>query len=168
MFLVKTFRTILRLPLKRRMCFWHKIGNACRNMKTPVSVRRKLVVQFHNIFYNFSDTIKVFVGFSRKSHHKIELYAVPTKFNRFCNRPVNIIFRNIFIDYIAQPLCSCLRCKSKPRFPALLKFFHHCKRKIIKPQRRQGNRKIFFFADIHQLNHQRLKFRIITSRKRQQ
>ena len=151
LFSLKRFHTVLGFPLKRRKRLGNErsTGNIDLNAGTFLSIGI-LIKSMNNIHSEISNAFYVFHSFSRKTHHKVQLYGSPAVIKSLCAGVENFFFGNIFIYNISKPLRSCLRSKSESAFSDHIKFFNKFIGKIINSQTRKRKINIIFSCPINE------------------
>ena len=115
-----------------------------------------------------SDAQHVLVRLCRQAEHKVELDVVPAAGKGRGAGGENLLFGDVFIDDVPQPLGTGLRCKGQAAFADLLQLLHQLIGEVVGPQR--GQRHIDFprRTEIQQSAGQRLELPVVRGGQRRQ
>ena len=83
-----------------------------------------IVHQELNMMNHLTVAQNIFIGFCGKTQHEVEFDIAPAAFKSLCTGVQNFIFRQVFVDYIAQTLGSGFWCEGQTALADSLQFFH--------------------------------------------
>ena len=135
----------LRFPLEGGVRFGHKGRNRSRNLQAAHARTRRvahLAAQIHN-------GREVFICFRGQADHKVEFDLLPAVFEQFLGVQDNFVFRNAFIDNIAQALAARLRRQSHAGAAQGRKAGHDVVINGAHAQGRQGDRNLLGIATLN-------------------
>ena len=136
--LLKHFKCILRLPLKRSKRFRNKAWNAyCNRGRTAFIMIWICEICLDHRLGGIRYSLDILKCFCRKSGHKIELYYVSTCVKCHVHGSENILLGHILIYNVTEPLCTCFRCKCQRWWTYGTYLIHKLFREAVNTQRRK-------------------------------
>ena len=134
----EVLRSVLSLPLERRVSLRHKVGNTDCNPESASLSAADLIIDVHYLSGDFSDSVQILQGLSRKSYHEVKLYVLPSELNRLTDSAVYIIFRNVLVNNVSQPLRTGFRRECEPGLAVTLY--------LVENLEREGSERATFWA----------------------
>ena len=108
---------VLRFKLKRSKRLWNKAGAGDGNAhRSSLWAGGQAVIQIDHLLRKVCNSLNVFHCFGGQTHHKVELDRGVAALKRSAAGGHQFLFGDVFIDNIAQTLCSRLRSKGQSAF----------------------------------------------------
>ena len=128
----------LLLPLEGCVGLGHEIGRGHMDTKTTLAIGGILIPQIHDLTHQLGNAQNILVRFRRQTQHKVKLHIVPAAGESVGAGAKDLLFRQVLVDHIPQPLGTCLRCEGQAAFADGLELLHQFPGEIVRPERRHG------------------------------
>ena len=150
------FHRVLRFPLEGREGLRDKAGRAdCNANALSLWPVFRIVIHIDHLLPKPRDSFNILHALSRKAYHKIKLHRRPAARKGDGAGVEQLLFLHVFVDCVAQALCSGLRRKGEPAFTHGFELGQDFIGKTVYTQRRKRKAYVFVVRPLCELLQER-------------